>query len=157
TFGFSNDVEVALPYDSRTNDLSMGAEWTSDRAMLRVAYDGSWFDNRADTLVWDSPLRANAIAGGPNEGQMALWPTKDAQTVSAAGYCKFPHRTQVTAFFAVGRLNNDEPLLPYTINAAAPQLPLPRANTGGQAETFAANLGLVSRPVTDWRFSARLR
>lgn len=157
TFGFSNDVEVALPYDSRTNDLSMGAEWTNDRAMVRVAYDGSWFDNRADTLVWDSPLRADAIAGGPNQGQMALWPTNDAQTVSAAGYWKFPHRTQVTGFFAVGQRTNDQPLLPYTINAAAPQLPLPRVNTAGHAETFAANLGLVSRPVTDWRFSARLR
>jgi MtrB/PioB family decaheme-associated outer membrane protein len=157
TFGFSNDVEVALPYDSRTNDLSMGAEWTNDRAMVRVAYDGSWFDNRADRLVWDSPLRADAIAGGPNQGQMALWPTNDAQTVSAAGYWKFPHRTQVTGFFAVGQRTNDQPLLPYTINAAAPQLPLPRVNTAGHAETFAANLGLVSRPVSDWRFSARLR
>ena len=57
SFGFSNDVEVALPYDSRTNDLSLGAEWAGARGMVRVGYDGSWFDNLDDTLVWDSPLR----------------------------------------------------------------------------------------------------
>jgi MtrB/PioB family decaheme-associated outer membrane protein len=157
TFGFSNDVEVALPYDSRTNDLSVGAEWSSDRAMVRVAYDGSWFENLADTLVWDSPLRADASATAPSQGQMALWPSNDAQTVSAAGYWKFPRRTQVTGFFSVGQRTNDEPLLPYTINPAVAQLPLPRVNTAGHAEIYSANLGLVSRPTTDWRFSARMR
>ena len=50
SFGFSNDVEVALPYDSRANDFTIGTEWTNQRNMLRVAYTGSWFDNhRADT------------------------------------------------------------------------------------------------------------
>ena len=57
SFGFSNDVEVALPYTSRTNDFNIGAEWSNQRNMLRVAYDGSWFTNNDDTLVWDSPLR----------------------------------------------------------------------------------------------------
>ena len=157
SFGFSNDVEVALPYDSRTNDLSVGAEWSNKRAMVRVAYDGSWFDNLDDTLVWDSPLRLDAIAGGPNRGQMALWPTNTAQTVSAAGYAKFARRTQVTGFMSVGSRSNNEPLLPFTINAAAPQFALPRANTDGEAQIFSANLGLVSRPTADWRFSMRLR
>ena len=29
SFGFSNDVEVPLPYDSRTNDFTLGTEWTN--------------------------------------------------------------------------------------------------------------------------------
>jgi hypothetical protein len=118
SFGFSNDVEVPLPYDSRTNDFSLGAEWSNNRGMVRVAYDGSWFDNLDDTLVWDSPLRQTDIAGGPSRGQMALWPSNSAQTVSAAGYAKFAHRTQVTGFLSLGSRNNNEPLLPYTINNA---------------------------------------
>jgi hypothetical protein len=56
SFGFSNDVEVPLPYDSRANDFTLGTEWTNPRNMLRVAYTGSWFDNLAPTLIWDSPL-----------------------------------------------------------------------------------------------------
>ena len=50
SFGFSNDVEVALPYDSRANDFTIGTEWTNAKNMLRVAYSGSWFDNIAPTL-----------------------------------------------------------------------------------------------------------
>jgi MtrB/PioB family decaheme-associated outer membrane protein len=126
--------------------------------MLRVAYDGSWFDNLDDTLVWDSPLRLTDIATAPGRGQMALWPSNSAQTVSAAGYAKFARRTQVTGFVSIGSRNNDEPLLPFTINnAIVPQLTLPRANTDGQAQIFSANIGLVSRPSSDWRFSTRFR
>ena len=55
SFGFSNDVEVALPYDSRANDFTIGTEWTNTRNMLRVAYTGSWFDNLAPTLVLGQP------------------------------------------------------------------------------------------------------
>lgn len=157
SFGFSNDVEVPLPYDSRTNDLSLGAEWAGSRGMVRVAYDGSWFDNLDDTLVWDSPLRIDPIAGTPSEGRMALWPTNTAHTVSAAGNLKLARRTQATAFVSFGSRSNDEPLLPFTINPALPQAPLPRQTTQGEAQIFAYNLGFVSRPAADLRFSARLR
>ena len=63
SFGFSNDVEVPLPYDSRANDFTIGTEWTNTKNMLRVAYSGSWFDNLADPLVWDSPLRLDDVVG----------------------------------------------------------------------------------------------
>ena len=91
SFGFSNDVEVALPYRSRANDFTVGAEWNNQRNMLRVAYAGSWFDNQDDTLVWDSPLRlTDQTSGGtnPGRGRMALWPTNSANTVSVGGYTK---------------------------------------------------------------------
>ncbi len=158
SFGFSNDVEVALPYDSRTNDFTLGAEWNNDRSMLRVAYTGSWFDNLDDTLVWDSPLRLDDHpSSGPGRGRMALWPSNSAQTVSVAGHTKLARRTQLTGFISFGSWNNDEPLQPFTINAAVPQLALPRATTQGDALVVSTNLSLVSRPATDVRVSARFR
>ncbi len=157
SFGFSNDVEVALPYNSRANDFTVGTEWTNGRQMLRVAYNGSWFDNHDDTLVWDSPLRLNDSTSAPGRGRMSLWPSNSAQTVSIAGYSKFARRTQLTGFFSIGSWTNDEPLQPFTINEALPQLPLPRATAAAEAGVISANLNFVSRPLTDWRFSARLR
>jgi MtrB/PioB family decaheme-associated outer membrane protein len=158
SFGFSNDVEVALPYDSRANDLTLGTEWTNTRSMLRVAYSGSWFDNIAPTLVWDSPLRLDDDFDlGPGRGRMSLWPSNSAQTISVAGYTKLAHKTQVTGSFSYGLWSNDEPLQPFTINATLPQLALPRTTTEGKAHVFSTNLSLTSRPVTDWRFSARVR
>ncbi len=157
SFGFSNDVEVALPYDSRANDLTIGTEWTNARNMLRVAYSGSWFDNIAPTLTWDSPLRLDDASGAPGRGRMSLWPSNSAQTISFGGYTKLAHKTQVTGSFSYGLWSNDEPLQPFTINSALPQIALPRANTEGEAHVFSTTLTLNSRPSTDWRFSARLR
>jgi MtrB/PioB family decaheme-associated outer membrane protein len=157
SFGFSNDVEVALPYDSRTNDFSVGTEWTNGRQMLRVSYNGSWFDNLDDPLVWDSPLRLDDSTSAPGRGRTALWPSNSAQTVSAAGYAKFARRTQLTGFISYGFWNNDEPLQPFTINAALRQIPLPRATAQAEARVFSTNLNLVSRPQPDWQYSARVR
>ena len=157
SFGFGNDVEVALPYDSRTNDFNLGAEWTNTRQMFRVAYTGSWFDNIDDTLTWDSPLRLTDSTSAPGRGRMALWPSNSAQTVSAAGFAKFAHRTQLTGFMSFGSWSNTEPLQPFTINATLPQLALPRTNADAEASVFSTNLNLVSRPADEWRFSARVR
>jgi MtrB/PioB family decaheme-associated outer membrane protein len=157
SFGFGNDVEVALPYDSRTNDFNLGAEWTNTRQMLRVAYSGSWFNNLDDTLEWDSPLRLTDTTSAPGRGRMALWPSNTAQTVSAAGFAKFEHRTQLTGFISFGSWSNDEQLQPFTINPTLPQLALPRSTAEAEANIFSTNLNLVSRPIDDWRFSARVR
>jgi MtrB/PioB family decaheme-associated outer membrane protein len=157
SFGFSNDVEVPLPYESRTNDFTIGTEWTNTKNMLRVAYNGSWFDNQAPTLVWDSPLRLDDASGNPGRGRMSLWPTNSAQTVSFGGYSKLAHKTQVTGFFSYGLWNNDEPLQPFTINSALPTIALPRANADAEAHVFSTNLNLTSHPTTDWRFGARFR
>ena len=157
SFGFGNDVEVPLPYDSRTNDFTIGAEWMNGRNMLNVAYTGSWFNNLDDPLIWDNPLRADDSASAPGRGRTSLWPSNSAQTVSIGGYTKFAKRTQLTGFVSFGSWNNDQPLQPFTINSALPQLPMPRTTTQGDASVFSTNLNLISRPRMDWRFSARLR
>jgi MtrB/PioB family decaheme-associated outer membrane protein len=157
SYGFSNDVEVALPYDSRTNDFTVGAEWSNTRNMFHVAYTGSWFDNLDDTLMWDSPLRLTDSTSAPGRGRMALWPSNSAQTVSAAGYAKFARRTQLTGFLSYGIWSNEEPLQAFTINPTLPQFTLPRASADADAQVFSTNLNLVSRPADDWRFSTRLR
>ena len=67
---------------------------------------------------------------------MAGWrcgrPTR-CRRISAAGYAKFAKRTQFTGSLAFGWANNDEPLLPFTINSALPQLTLPRATADASA------------------------
>ena len=129
SFGFSNDNEVALPYRSRTNDMDLALQWANSRSMFRAGYNGSWFNNEADTLVWDNPLVLNDSTSAPGHGRMALWPSNSLQTLSAAGYTKFARRTQLTGSLAFGWANNNEPLMPFTINNALPQFALPRETT----------------------------
>ena len=157
SFGFSNDVEVPLPYDSRTNDLAVGTEWSNSKEMLRVSYNGSWFNNLADTMVWDSPLQLTDTTSAPGRGRMSLWPTNSAQTISAAGYTKFAHKTQVTGSLSFGFWNQDQPLQPFTINSALTPIALPRTSAQADAHVFSGNIALISHPTKDWRFTARLR
>jgi MtrB/PioB family decaheme-associated outer membrane protein len=157
SFGFSNDNEVALPYRSRTNDMDVGLQWTNTTSMLRAAYNGSWFNNQADTLVWDNPLVLTDSTSAPGRGRTALWPSNSLQTLSATGYTKFARRTQLTGSLAFGWANNDEPLLPFTINTALPQFALPRDTAEASATTVATTISLVSRPGDYWRFSTRFR
>ena len=157
SFGFSNDVEIPVPYSSRANDFSVGAEWNDGRRMLRVAYDGSWFDNHNETVEWDSPLRLDDSTSAPGRGRLSLWPSNQAQTVSVAGLTKLPRRTQLTGAMSFGSWSNDTVMAPFTINSALAPMPLPRTTAGAEAQIFSLNLGVVSRPVNDWRVSARLR
>ncbi|HMD37012.1 MAG TPA: MtrB/PioB family outer membrane beta-barrel protein [Vicinamibacterales bacterium] len=157
SFGFGNDVEIPLPYDSRTNDFTVATEWTNMKEMLRVQYNGSWFNNLADTVTWDSPLRLNDSTSAPGRGRTALWPTNSAQTISASGYGKFAHRTQITGSISYGFWNQDQPLLPFTINPTLPQLTLPRTSAQAEAHVFSGNISLVTRPRDNFSFTARLR
>lgn len=56
-FGFNNATGVPVPLDYRTDAVTTAAEWSTDRGMARLAYDGSWFNNDVEALIWDNPLR----------------------------------------------------------------------------------------------------
>ena len=57
SFAFIDAVEVPLPIDQRTNDVKVGASWSNAKSMFRVGWDGSWFTNAFQSLVWDNPIR----------------------------------------------------------------------------------------------------
>ena len=137
--------------------MDVGAQWTNTRAMIRAAYNGSWFHNLDDTLTWDNPLQLTDTTSAPGHGRTALWPSNSLQTLSTAGYVKLAHRTQLTGSLAFGWWNNNEDLLPFTVNSALTQMTLPRSTAEAAAHTVATNVDLVSRPLDNWRLSARFR
>jgi MtrB/PioB family decaheme-associated outer membrane protein len=156
SFGFSNAIELPLDLDHRTNDIATSVEWGTERAMLRVGYDGSWFDNNVQELVWDNPLRitdqthANAYSAGDaaSQGRQDLWPNSTAHTFSTSGALKVAPRTRLFGFVSYGRWIQDDALLPFTINTAIDQslLQLERRSAEAEAGIFSTNLRLTSRP-----------
>ena len=147
SFGQSNAVELAVPLDRRTNDMNATAEWSNDRAMGRVAYDGSWFNNHIETLIWDNPLRATDAGGLPSQGRMALWPDSTAHTLSAAGSLALPGRTRAFSYVSLGSWLQDAALLPFTINSAIAPFTLSRPTAKADARIVAMNYRLTSRPT----------
>lgn len=164
-FGFSNAVTVAAPLDQRTTDVNAAAEWGADRGSLRVQYDGSWFTNDVQTLVWDNPIKltdstfatAYSTGDGTSQGRMALWPASTLNAVSVSGTARLPARGRATAYASFGSWNQNEPLLPFTINTAIPPIPLSRTTADAKAQVTALNFSYSARPTDRTWLSARYR
>jgi hypothetical protein len=88
---------------------------------------------------------------------MALWPDNTLQTVTASGAVKMAGRTNLTASLTLGRANQNETLLPFTINTQIPAPVLARSTAEAQLHNTAMNVALTSRPHQWVWLSARWR
>jgi MtrB/PioB family decaheme-associated outer membrane protein len=185
SFAFNDAVELPQTLDQRTNDLTLGATWTNPRSMFRVGWDGSWFTNNNDTLVWDNPIRATDFnngllppngpydpsgysnGNGPAQGRMALAPSNSMNVVSATGMYKLLSRTTLNGTLQLTTQNQDANLIDWTINplidsptvfATFPQLAqLPRPTAEAEAQGINALINLSSRPFRRGSFVVRYR
>ena len=185
SFAFNNANELPLPLDHRTNDLNAGVEWSHQKGMVRLAWDGSFFDNQITTLTWDNPIRAtdfnNGLAppngpydtngysngNGPAQGRMALAPSNSMNVVSAMGLYKMPRRTAINGTLQFTHQSQNDPLIPWTINpliaqpsvyAFFPNLAsLPRSTAEAEVKGINALINLTSRPFRRVAFNVRYR
>jgi MtrB/PioB family decaheme-associated outer membrane protein len=185
SFAFNNAIEVPLPLAQRTNDMSLGASWANPRAMFRVGWDGSWFNNDIQSIVWDNPIRLTDFdngqqpplgpydpsgysnGNGPARGQMALMPSNTMNVVSATGLYKMAGRTTINGTLQFTSQVQDEALIPWTINpvinsptvfAAFPHLAqLPRPTAEAEAQGVNALVNFNSRPYRRVNFTVRYR
>ena len=71
--------------DTPATELGAAAEWTHDRGLVRVGYDGSFFRNDNQTLVWDNPLRVtDSPTLGPVQGRESIWPNSNLNAASVS-------------------------------------------------------------------------
>jgi MtrB/PioB family decaheme-associated outer membrane protein len=156
-FGFTAANEVPLPIEQRTNDLNASFQWADAGRLLQVGYAGSFYNNEVPVLVWDSPLTASDAVGSPAQGRMAIFPSSTAHTVSAMGAWPLPRRSRAHAYVSIGSWNQDEPILPHTINSALPSPPLARSTAEARARIIATNLGFTTRAARNLMLSSRFR
>lgn len=156
-FGMTTAIELAAPIDDRTTDIGTSVEWTNGGRLLRAGYDGSWYTNHADTLIWDSPVRATDLATASAQGRMPRWPTSSAHTLSAVGSTALPGRSRATASVSRSQWLQDAALLPFTINSALQSPALDRSTVDGEAAVTSTLLRFTSRPVRWAWFNAGFR
>ncbi len=158
SFGFSDAVELAVPVQTRTTDLGLGLEWANRRGSARVGYDGSFFRNDLDTLVWDNPQRVtDSPTLGPLQGRMSIWPDSATNTGSVSGLLNLPARSRATAYISVGNWTQNAALIPFTVNAALANIPLDRPTADTQARVTSMNYSFNSRPANMVSLTARYR
>lgn len=158
SFGFSDAVELAVPVQTRTTDLGLGLEWANQRGSARVGYDGSFFRNDFDTLVWDNPLRiTDSPTAGPLQGRMSIWPDSAMNTGSVSGLLNLPARSRATAYISVGNWTQNAALIPFTVNSALANIALDRPTADTKARVTSMNYSVNSRPTNQVSLTARYR
>lgn len=158
TNSFSNSLELPEPIDYRTHQAKVSAEYGGDRGGFQASYSTSIFSNQVSQLIWDNPFRTTDAAGGGSRGRLDLYPDNSASALGFAGAFNLNGSTRLMASISPQWMRQNDPFLPFTINAALtglPQLPAPSPNA--RKRTLAMNYTLTSNPLPAVELTARYR
>jgi MtrB/PioB family decaheme-associated outer membrane protein len=172
-FGLGNFEELAWPVDDETRDLRVTLEYAKPESRVYASgtFRASSFDNQNLSLRFDNPYRITdtstgsvgaTFANGPATGRIALPPSNDYQEATVTSvFSRLPGKTTVSAFASLGRMRQNEPLLPFSTNTAAlipgpngqtynatDPAALPRATAEAAMNTATAQVRLTSQPAT---------
>jgi len=145
-------ADLVEPIDYQTDQVDAAIIYATDTWNVRASYYGSFFSNDSPALTWDNPFN------GPDQGRMAMAPENTYQQAMLSGGYRFrTWDTSVNASYAVGRMEQNESLLAYTINPGLAALPLPVTSFDGEADTTHANLRVSMRPMDKLRLTGEYR
>ncbi|HTX06629.1 MAG TPA: MtrB/PioB family decaheme-associated outer membrane protein [Steroidobacteraceae bacterium] len=136
-------VQLPEPFDFVTNTFEAGALWSGRQASVRLAYTGSWFDDKLDELLFQNPYPP--LVPGSTAGLLALPPGNDQQQVSASGELELPVWSGTLTYLASdGRLAQTGSFVPGSTLPATPVL-LP-GSLGGDVRLTHYALALALSP-----------
>jgi len=150
---------MAEPVDYDTDRLDANIGYQAEDWQLKLAYLGSFFSNRHDTLTWDNPF--TAVTAGADRGQMTLPPDNQFHQISLSGNYRFGRRASFAADVAVGRMLQNQDFEASTVNSQIAVPALPRGSANAEVNTLNANARLVAslapRLSMTWKFRADRR
>lgn len=144
------NIQLAEPVDYGTNDFTVAAEHQGSRYQVRAEYLLSDFENEIDTLRWQN-VYATPSPGATFDtwdrsvstfGARPLPPDNRYHNVSATFGADLPMDSRLMAMAAYGRLEQNEPLLPYSHNSdrlVVQALPRDTADALIRTTSFAAD------------------
>ncbi len=137
-------VQLPEPIDYQTDNVRAGAVWADAGASVRIAYQGSWFDDKLDALLFQNPYQP--LVPGSTAGLLSLPPDNDLQEASVSGEVALPIWSGVLSWLAsLGRLAQDGTFVPGSTLPGGPA-PLSGSLPGNIDLTHYA-LGLALRPL----------
>lgn len=132
----------AAPVDNTTDELELVAAYSADTWQLSASYWGAFFDNGLSSLTWDNPFLA--VTAGADAGQLARAPDNDSHQLRLAGSILLPARTTLVGHLSIGRMEQDDSLLPYTINSQISTAALPSNTANAKVDTTSFSLRATS-------------
>ncbi len=139
------------PVDHRFHTLDAKMSVRTDSWSAQLGYLASIFRNDDQRLRWDNPF--TPVLPGAGIGQAALEPDNEFHRVALSGQYRPAAATQLSANVSLGRMTQDDQLLPYSTSTDL-QSPLPVQALDAEIDTLNADLRLVSRLGRALRFTA---
>ncbi len=138
--------------DYQTDTINLGVRYANGPWNVALAWYGSFFENNANSLTWENAFFDDPLTAGFESRQLALEPDNDFQQISLSGSYRAAALDTIIAFNAAsGQGEQNEPLLPYTVNPNITASALPRSSIDGQVDTSNYSITLTSRPVSNGR------
>ncbi|MGD8559565.1 MAG: MtrB/PioB family decaheme-associated outer membrane protein [Gammaproteobacteria bacterium] len=152
--GFAGSAVLAVPVDYVTDQGTARVSYKRPRWQANLSYQFSNFDNDADSIRWDNAFTSGS---GATEGRAALEPDNTMQQFSLSGNYRVTSSTRASALLSIGRMEQDDSFLPYTVNGTLGASPLPRNSLDGKVNTFAGNITLNTNVAENLELQARYK
>ena len=137
------------PVNDETDTVEAGVSYAAETWNARVGYLGSFYSNDASRLDWENPF--TAPAPGADDGGAALEPDNKFQQLMISGDYHGWARTRISGRLAAGKMEQDDRVLPYTVNPLLAGGALPRTRFDGEVDTLYADVRVSSRPLPKLR------
>jgi len=148
---YVNAAQLVEPVDYVTDEVDISASYTRQKWQAKVAYHGSLFSNRKESLTWENPFTPIA---GADTGQLALPPDNQFHQITVSGGYQLSDRTRAIGNVAIGRMKQDENFFPATLNLNIGVPPQLRDSADTQVDTITANFRVISALTDKLRVNA---
>ena len=149
-YGNGSVLPAALDYNTDQFEASIG--YTGERWQLRLGSLLSYFNNSTWGQTWENPFTGTEV------GRAASTPDNQFIQYNLSGSYNFATwRTVVSGNVAIGKGEQDDAYLPYTINSAIAADPLPRSNLDAELDTTNVLLRVTSSPWRQVRLKGEYR
>lgn len=158
-----SSVELIQPVNYVTYDARTGVQYAGDTYRFNLLYTGSFFTNDNDTLVWEHPFRNGSVApreGGAfvtERGRFDLAPDNEAHHLKLELARSLPWRGQITTTASIGRMTQDDRLIPPTINGGAGGTSIDPIDLNAWTTAQALSRQRADARIDTWLFHTRVR
>jgi MtrB/PioB family decaheme-associated outer membrane protein len=151
-----NSSHLPVPVDFSTGRIDAGLSYSGNTASWRLGLSGSDFANGNHSVTWQNPF---AAISGTGILRASLEPDNRFHQLQFNASWSAARRLRLTGSMALGRVEQDDPLLPASINPNFSNVPVPRDSAEARVKTGMLNFGgtaevKLGRQLT---FTARLR
>ncbi len=167
--GLSETVE---PIEDQTFTVLAGLRYLGEQQQGSLAYEGSFYRNDLASLTFENPFFLGGPGGfSPEQGRFALAPDNDSHTLRGDFGAALPWSGRATLGFSYTRMEQNDDLLPPTVNsglAGHPASPvnldnfntlaaLSRTSAEAKIDTLLLHGSLSAQPTPKLRLRAALR